>query len=313
MSRPRNAGGIATKVLRGILGSDHPATKRSGVQTGFCRIDQMPQAFGRGRLTVLAGLHDEALTGLCLSIVIHNACWLDQVVAHLTPGLESAQLVRRLLVLDSGVNLGPSVRRADINREGYVRLGVAHDRVRKARLYVDDAPIPDVRRLNDVVSALALDFGIDCLIVDWDRRAGSTRGWRHPRTDGGAAARHLKQAAVRHDMAVLLVSRSPRWARTVPRGFAAARRAFLRRPMARHVDGLFLLDPSQVTFARPVANCMRLLVHSPAADRSGIVEILYAPARGGWCTSPDESPEAIVADPPPPGNGTAAGKPGCSD
>lgn len=136
------------------------------VLTGFPDLDYHP-FLANGSLTVLGGRPAMGTTALALTIVHHVASVQNKAVAIFSPDLGAENVARRLLSLESGVNL-LNWRRGQLDEKIKKRVTDSLDTLAAAPIFIDDTTlsISAIRKKIDALKrrGVSPDFVVlDCL------------------------------------------------------------------------------------------------------------------------------------------------------
>src|SRR3984885_10991798 len=139
---------------------------RTGIETGFSRLDQMTGGLQRGDLFVLAARPSMGKTALALNIAAHAAVGEQPLsVAVFSLEMSREAVTKRILCPAARVNTAKQ-RAGRLNQEEERRLAEASEQLHEARLFIDDSSSITTMDISEKVRRLRADHGLDLCVID---------------------------------------------------------------------------------------------------------------------------------------------------
>lgn len=110
-----------------------------GITTGFKRLNSLSNGFQRENMIVLAARPSVGKTALALNFALTAAKQTGKTVAFFSLEMSGELLARRLLAIESGVELN-KITTGYLNKEERVKIHNASSRLEKLKLFIDDTP-----------------------------------------------------------------------------------------------------------------------------------------------------------------------------
>ncbi|MFL5328774.1 MAG: replicative DNA helicase [Gemmataceae bacterium] len=144
----------------------------TGVQTGFADLDELTAGLHNNELVILAARPSVGKTALALNIV-RNVILGDlrrrvEAVPVFFVSLEQSrvELAERMLVAQASVD-SHKLRKGFLNSEEMQRLIDAGDKLRQAKLFIDDSPMQSMLRIAANARRLKKRHDIRMVVVDY--------------------------------------------------------------------------------------------------------------------------------------------------
>ena len=180
----------------------------TGVATGFIDLDRMTYGFQPGDLIVLAARPSMGKTALAINIAEHAALHEGLPVAVFSMEMSADQLAVRIVGALAAINQG-NLRTGRLRDEDWPRLSDAVERLRSAKLFIDETPGLTPSELRASARRLARKQGnLGLIVVDYlQLMSGSGGGSDENRaTELGEISRALKSLAKELECPVLAIS-----------------------------------------------------------------------------------------------------------
>jgi replicative DNA helicase len=190
-------------------------TMLTGLPTGFTRLNALTQGFQKSDLIVVAARPGMGKSAFTLNIAAHLAIHQPYAVGFFSLEMSAQQVGFRIQCSEARVNL-QRLREGRISKDEKKALFFTLQKIRDAKLYVDDTPAITLLEMRARALQLKQRHGLDALFVDYLQIMG-TRGKVENRTqEVSAFSRGLKAIAKELDVPVIAVSQLSR--RTEQRG-----------------------------------------------------------------------------------------------
>ncbi|MCH5180561.1 MAG: replicative DNA helicase [Erysipelotrichales bacterium] len=168
-----------------------------GITTGIRRLDNLTNGFQKENMIILAARPSVGKTALALNFALTAARNTGKTVAFFSLEMPGDTLARRMLAIDSGVELN-KIMTGYLNKEDRLKIKTSANRLANLKLYIDDSPnikmadlISKARKLqnnhNDLSMVLIDYIG---LITSSDKSKGENR-----QNEVADYSRKLKQLA----------------------------------------------------------------------------------------------------------------------
>ncbi|NLE68040.1 MAG: replicative DNA helicase [Lentisphaerae bacterium] len=141
----------------------------SGIPSGYRDLDSIMMGMHRGDMIVLAARPSMGKTSLAMNIVENVAMGEDRetkAVGVFSLEMSREQLVLRMLCSTAGVDT-QRIHRGTISVAEHGQLMQAADRLRKARIYVDDSAALEIVDLRARARRMKKRFNIDLFVIDY--------------------------------------------------------------------------------------------------------------------------------------------------
>jgi replicative DNA helicase len=213
-------GDLARAEVDHIQRVSKSAAPFTGVETGFYRFDELTSGLQKQDLIVLAARPGVGKTALALNIAANCAVRRKLNVAVFSLEMSGVALVRRLLASEARINLR-RLSRGLLSRGGersgargeasdWQRLIEASDILADAPLWIDDTAGLSVLELRGKARRLAMEHGLDLVIVDYLQLMSSGSRAENRTQEVSAISRGLKAVAKQLDVPVIAVSQLSR-------------------------------------------------------------------------------------------------------
>ena len=139
----------------------------TGVTSGFKDIDKITHGFQKGDLVILAARPSMGKTALALNFLVNAALKQNTTVAMFSVEMPSELLIQRMICSLSGIN-GDKVKVGDFNEKEFVKYGVATDKLKEAKIFIDDTSgislgdlmvkARKLKSMHDDLSLIVIDY-----------------------------------------------------------------------------------------------------------------------------------------------------------
>lgn len=110
-----------------------------GITTGFKKLNNLSNGFQRENMIVLAARPSVGKTALALNFALTAAKQTGKTVAFFSLEMSGELLARRLLAIESGVELN-RITTGYLNKEERIKIRNATNRLAELKLFIDDTP-----------------------------------------------------------------------------------------------------------------------------------------------------------------------------
>lgn len=146
-----------------------------GIPTGLADLDNILAGFGKSNLLILAARPGMGKTALSLNIAQHIAVNEKKKVGVFSLEMSKEELVDRLLVSQADIDAW-RLKTGRLDQQDFMKLSDAMGVLADADIFIDDKPGMTVFEMRTKARRLAMEHGIDFLVVDYLQLAhGRTR------------------------------------------------------------------------------------------------------------------------------------------
>lgn len=136
-----------------------------GLPTGFMRLNALTLGYRKGDLIIVAGLPSMGKTAFALNTISHLAIDNPYRVAFFSLEAARSQVGFRLQCSNARVNLF-RLQEGRLSKEERQALILSSQRMREAKLFVDDTPAITLEQIGNRARELKESRGLDFLCVD---------------------------------------------------------------------------------------------------------------------------------------------------
>ncbi len=178
-----------------------------GLPSGFTELDRKTAGMCGGDLIIVAARPAMGKTALAMNIAEHVALSERTGVAVFSLEMPGAQLAVRMMASVAGLNQH-RVRRGRLNRDEWERLAAAVERIRGARIHVDESPLVGPNELRARCRRLyrAMKGKLGLVIVDYLQLMEGSNSHDNRTNQIGEISRALKLLAKELDVPVIALS-----------------------------------------------------------------------------------------------------------
>jgi len=184
----------------------------SGVPSGFTAVDRVTSGWQPSDLIIIAARPGMGKTAYVLSMARNMAIDHKKKVAVFSLEMSSVQLITRLISSETSLN-SEKLRRGNLNDSEWQTLLSGVKDLERAKLYIDDTPALSVFDLRAKCRRLAVNNGIDIIIIDYLQlmTVGSDRkGSGNREQEISTISRSLKSLAKELNIPVIALSQLSR-------------------------------------------------------------------------------------------------------
>lgn len=157
---------LVTKAYEEIDAIAHRKTDVVGLDTGFHQLNRMTQGFHRGELIIIAGRPGHGKSSISTNIITNGILKHGWRVGLFTIEMSGVEIMKRALYSEAQVD---SYRAGSgfLSRDDWSRLTQAASSLSETKLSVDESGGLTIAELRSRAQALAIDGGLDLLVVDY--------------------------------------------------------------------------------------------------------------------------------------------------
>jgi replicative DNA helicase len=159
------ADAMVTRVYREIEDLCSNKADVPGISTGFAELDRMTAGLHPGELVIVAGRPGLGKTSLCSTIALH-AARRRKSVGILSLEMTKEELTKRHISNEAEVDYH-KIRTGYLGREDWAKIGRVSQQMAGWKLHIDDSGDVSMLQLRARAQRLALEKGLDLLIVDY--------------------------------------------------------------------------------------------------------------------------------------------------
>jgi replicative DNA helicase len=259
---------LVSAVYRQIEEVSNRKTLVTGLETGFTELDKMTAGLHPADLIIIAARPGLGKTSLCLNIAQHSALKRQKVIGIFSLEMSKEQLVKRLLCAEAEID-AHKVNTGFLTKDDWVRLGRAAGALSQSRIFIDDSAGITIMEMRSKTRRLAVEHGLDLLIVDYlQLMSGSNQRYENRTQEISQISRGLKALAKELNVPVVAISQLNR-AVEARRGDHRPQLSDLRE------SGSIEQDADIVLFI------YREEMINPTDENSGVAELIIGKQRNG--------------------------------
>ncbi|KKR06308.1 MAG: Replicative DNA helicase [candidate division WS6 bacterium GW2011_GWF2_39_15] len=236
-----------------------------GISSGFRDMDNVIGGFQKSDLIILAARPSVGKTAFALDMARNAGVTQKKKVLIFSLEMSNTQILDRLLGMQAEVSFWDT-RTGKLNDEMFERLAIAMGELAETQILIDDTPGQHINELRTKARRVALERGIDIIIVDYLQLVhGSSREGRTQEV--GEISQGLKNMARELDVPVIALSQLSR----------AVESRTSRRPQLSDLreSGSIEQDADLVIFID------REETYNPDSEKKGIADVIVAKHRNG--------------------------------
>jgi replicative DNA helicase len=178
----------------------------AGIDTGFTELNRMTGGFHNQNLVVVAARPGLGKTSLCLNIACHAALKNGKRVGIFSLEMSKPEIMKRMISSESEVE-AHRMQSGYLSRDDWERIGRATAGLSEAPIYIDDSANLTMLQVRAKAQRLALEHGLDLLVVDYLQLvSGSSRRYENRTQEVTEISRGLKNLAKELDIPVIAAS-----------------------------------------------------------------------------------------------------------
>jgi len=259
---------LVSSVYREIEEVANRKSPVTGIETGFIELDRRTAGLHPSDLIIVAARPGLGKTSFSLNIALNVAIRKGYAVGIFSLEMSKQQLVRRMLCSEAEVD-SQKVNTGFLNKEDWSRLSRAAGALSQAKIFIDDSAAISIAEVHSKARRLALEKGVDLLIVDYlQLMTGSGQRYENRTQEISQISRGLKALAKELNIPVIAVSQLSR-AVEVRRGDHRPQLSDLRE------SGSIEQDADLVVFI------YREELVKPTEENAGLAEMIIGKQRNG--------------------------------
>ena len=210
----QNISGVINKVMSDLEKLQSQNGRYSGVPSGFPTLDDITLGLQASDLIILAARPSVGKTAFALNVA-RNAAIQHFPVAIFSLEMPASQLVKRMMVSETGIDSKKLKGGVKLTPEDWKRLESKLKDLASAPIYIDDTPSLPVMEFRSKVKRLVKQKGVKLILVDYlqlMQGPSELRGMREQEV--AAISRTLKATAKEHNVPIIALSQLSRQAVT---------------------------------------------------------------------------------------------------
>ncbi len=260
---------VVSDVFKQIEELSNRKAPVTGLETGFVDLDRLTAGMHPSDLIIVAARPGLGKTSLCLNIAEHVAIRKQKTVGIFSLEMSKEQLVKRLLCSEARID-AHRINTGYLNKEDWHRLSRASGDLSETRIFIDDSASVSVAELRSKSRRLALEHGLDLIVVDYlQLMSGSTQRYENRTQEISQISRGLKGIAKELGVPLIAVSQLSR--------AIESRTGEHRRPQLSDLreSGSIEQDADVVLFI------YREDMINPTEENNGLAELIIGKQRNG--------------------------------
>jgi replicative DNA helicase len=177
----------------------------SGIDTGFADLNRMTGGLHNQNLVVVAARPGLGKTSFCLNIACHTAINGRKPVGIFSLEMSKPELMKRMISSLAEVDAN-RIQSGYLSRDDWTRISHATANLSAAPIYIDDSANLTMLQVRAKAQRLALEHGIDLLVVDYLQLVSGSRRYENRTHEVTEISRGLKNLAKELDIPVIAVS-----------------------------------------------------------------------------------------------------------
>jgi len=183
----------------------------TGLETGFIDLDRITAGLHASDLIIVAARPGWGKTSLCLNFATHIALRKKKSVGIFSLEMSKEQLVKRFLSSEARIDQS-RINTGFLTRDDWMRLQQVAGDLSESKIHIDDTANVSIVELRTKVRRLALEKGLDLLIVDYLQlmSGGGSQRYENRTLEIAQISRGLKGVAKELNIPVIAVSQLSR-------------------------------------------------------------------------------------------------------
>jgi len=177
----------------------------SGIDTGFADLNRMTGGLHNQNLVVVAARPGLGKTSFCLNIACHAAINGRRPVGIFSLEMSKPEIMKRMISSLSEVEAN-RIQSGYLSRDDWTKISQATASLSSAPIYIDDSANLTMLQVRAKAQRLALEHGIDLLVVDYLQLVSGSRRYENRTQEVTEISRGLKNLAKELDIPVIAVS-----------------------------------------------------------------------------------------------------------
>jgi replicative DNA helicase len=260
---------LVASVFREIEEVANRKSLVTGLATGYSDLDRLTAGLHPSDLIIVAARPGLGKTSLCLNVAAHAALKGAKSVGIFSLEMSKEQLVKRLLCAEGEID-AHKVNTGYLNKEDWNRLAEAAGKLSQARIFIDDTAGTTILEMRSKARRLALEHGLDLIVVDYLQLMSGTNSRYENRTQEiSQISRGLKALAKELRVPVIAISQLNR--------AVESRKGEGHKPQLSDLreSGSIEQDADLVLFI------FREELYDPTTENQGVAELIIGKQRNG--------------------------------
>jgi len=177
----------------------------SGIDTGFADLNRMTGGLHNQNLVIVAARPGLGKTSFCLNIACHAAINGRRPVGIFSLEMSKPEIVKRMISSLSEVDAN-RIQSGYLTRNDWMSISQATASLSAAPIYIDDSANLTMLQVPAKAQRLAMEHGIDPLIVDYLQLISGSRRYENRAQEVTEISRSLKNLAKELNVPVIAVS-----------------------------------------------------------------------------------------------------------
>lgn len=182
---------------------------KSGVPTGFYKIDRLTNGWQNSDLIILAGRPSMGKTATAVSMIVYPAVHLNIPIAIFSLEMSEEQLVGRLQSSVSGVDVSRVVKK-QLSAAEIQQIEATCHNLQNAPIFIDDTANISVIELRAKARRLVKEHGVKMIVVDYLQLMRSGRDIKNREQEIAEISKGLKAIAKELNIPVIALSQLSR-------------------------------------------------------------------------------------------------------
>ena len=181
----------------------------AGLPTGFLELDYCLGGLQKGNLYVVGGRADMGKTAFALNVARYVTMYQGKAVLYVSPGDSVHQMVTKLLLLDSGVDL-QKISSGTYGEEEKEKVKAFAENWEKCKFFIDTPAELSIEKLSKNLLEMAKTREPELLVVDYLQLLTCEKEVQSRQEEVAAICVELKKLARKLDIPILVLSQLSR-------------------------------------------------------------------------------------------------------
>ncbi len=197
---------VVLETLDAIENASKSTSHVTGLETGFLDLDYKTSGFQRSDMILVAARPSMGKTAFVLNIAEHIAFHKHMPCAMFSLEMSSAQLMNRLLSLESRVD-SQKIRTGNLNDEDWQKVVEAATVISQSGLVIDDTPGISLQEFRSKARKYKADHDIQIIFIDYlQLMTGSGKSGENRQQEISDISRGLKSLARELNIPIVALS-----------------------------------------------------------------------------------------------------------
>jgi replicative DNA helicase len=245
----------------------------SGVPCGYSELDRMTSGWQASDLIIVAARPSMGKTAFVLSMARNMSVDHDVSVAFFSLEMSSPQLIKRLIVSESGIS-HEKIRNGKLTPHEWAQLTVKISDLQNSKIFIDDSPALSIFELRAKCRRLKAQYNVQIIIIDYlQLMTGPSEAKGNREQEVSTISRSLKAIAKELNVPIIALSQLNRSVETRG-GYKRPQLSDLRESGAIEQDAdmvLFIHRPEYYGF----------MEDEDGNSLAGLAEVIVAKHRNG--------------------------------